>query len=117
MVVNASLPVLSEVRNDTVIFRNDMLTRNEAHPVIGLPSVYVGGDVAQFYERVPPVVSVERELHKQFEPGRIEVVCCLLVLVALLVDQFEGTRHDEALALLYAAGEVQVHLYVAVYVV
>ena len=100
-----------------MIFRNDMLTRNEFHPIIGLPSVYVGGDVAQFYERVPPVVSVEGELHEQFEPGRIEVVCCLLVLVAILVDQFEGAGHDKALALLYAAGEVQVHLHIAVYVV
>ena len=68
MVVDAVVPVLTEVCYDPVVFGNDVLTGYEFDSVVGKSSVAIVCDVSEFYEGVPPVVGVECELDEQLEP-------------------------------------------------
>ena len=94
-----------------------MLARYELHPVVADAAVPVGDYVAEFYERVTPIDGIERQLHQLSEPCLVEIVCRVLHLLAVRADNLERARHDEALALLDTAGQVQVSVHVPVDVV
>ena len=94
-----------------------MLSRQERPSLVADASVPVGCDVSQFDERVAPVYGVEGVLEQLLEPGLVEVVQGILVLVPRGVHQLERAAHDETLALLDAAREVEVHQGVTIDVV
>ena len=99
MVVDARSPVLPELLNHTAVFWNDMLPWNELHIRIARTSVAIGGEVAKFDERVSPKIGGKRVFEHLLEPSLVEIVVCLLALITLWIDQFEGLRHDESYTL------------------
>ena len=66
-----------------------MLTRNKIHIRITDAAVSVSAKVAQFDERMSPVDRIERMSHELFEPGLVEEVYRLLVLIPFHVYDFE----------------------------
>ena len=94
-----------------------MLPRNEFHVRVAWTSVAIGGEVAQFDERVTPEVGVERIFEHLLEPRLVEKVVSLFVLIAFGIDQFERLRHDESHPLTHTSREVKVYIHIAVYVV
>lgn len=94
-----------------------MLPWNEFHIRIARTSVTIGGEVAKFDERVSPKIGGKRIFEHLLEPSLVEIVVCLLVLITLCIDQFEGLRHDESYTLANTAREVKVNLHIAVNVV
>ena len=117
VVVDAGGPVLSEIGNDAVIFWDDVLARDELDAAVCWASVAVGGDVWKLYERMAPVAALEHESAELLEPGLVEIVLRILVLIALSIDELEGPGHDEADSLLYATGEMRVDLDIAIDVI
>ena len=64
-----------------------------------------------------PVDGIERISHELFEPGLVEEVYRLLVLIPFHVYDFERACHDKPSALLHASGEVKIYFRVPVDVV
>lgn len=117
MVIDARVPILPEIYDDTMIFWDDVFAWNEDNTIVGHAPIDIGDGVAQFNERVPPIVGVERMLHQLLKPRCVEVFSSLFVFLILFVDQFEGTSHDKAFTLLDATREMQIHIDIAVDVV
>ena len=94
-----------------------MLARYKRYPAVADTAVSISCDIAQFNERVSPIDRVVSVFEQLLEPGLVEVVLCFLVLLSLGIDQLERTCHNESLALLDTARQVQVYQCVAVDIV
>ena len=117
MVVNTGVPFIADVYNDTPIFRNDVLARNEGYTIEADAAFAVGDDITQFDERVPPIDRIEDQTAKQLEPSLVKIMLSFLVLVAVGINEFERASKNESLTLFNAAREVSINLNITVDVV
>ncbi len=115
--LNAGFPVHAHALHHSTLFRNYMLAGYERHTRESRVAVAVGNDIAKLDERVAVPYRLQTEPAQVLEPGLVEQVPCGIVLVAVVIDEFERARHNEPHALLYAARKMRVGHGIAVDVV